>query len=222
MNRYSDKVVWAHIDYLYDPTFIYNKIITLFNDSVAEAKIKIRPIDNLAVPFTLKQIADFLESCASLMFFVQKNKVSKIPSLDGGNHTRITSDVYVKDVMGYNCLSSSLHFLPEGYSKGEITLDSELKELVECDEEDEKVRDKRRVSVLECVSGPYSLEEISTLKYYPRSVGYSEFSKEIKLEKFKLSKELKKEDYPLYVSMPYVQDYVNYCFNLPKDHNDTI
>lgn len=216
MSTFSEKILWVHLDYLYEPALIYDRIIERFNTAI-KGSFFVSPIDKLPVPFTLEQVTLFLESCASMMFFLQKNDILKVgPSHD--NDVKVNSEVLIEKIIEFGCLRSMLHFAPEASGKGEITLDIDLYELIEGDEEDDKIKDKKRVFKLECSSGPYTLEEITDLKYYPRSVGYSEEQKELRLERFKLSKELKLESYPLYVNMPYVQEYVNHCLRRPKDH----
>jgi hypothetical protein len=74
-----------------------------------------------------------------------------------------------------------------------------------------------RTTTFECIIGPYKEKDLDAVKYYPRSVGYSREDRVIKLERFKITKELKKDQYPLYMNEPYIQDFIEYQYSL-TDH----
>jgi hypothetical protein len=218
----GEKILWTTLDYLYSPVFVHNELKKHLNDVAVKDEFVIEPIDNLDVPFTLDQVSMFLESCVSLMFFLQKNNILKMEAMKNDNDVELTCNILIKPIDEFNCLRNNLHFSPSPNSRGEIDFDSELRILDEYEEdciegEDQRIYNEKRILEFDCSAGPFSEKEIASLKYYPRSVGYNIKNKELILKKFKLCKEIKKEDYPLYVNMPYVQDYITYLFSRPKD-----
>jgi hypothetical protein len=218
----SERIIWKYYNFNYSPLFLFGKIkdafIKLKNFKAFTSK------DNLDIPFTSDQIALFLEACVSLVFFLYKNKISKQDLFkhfsELNDEVRIESYVLIKRIKGFNCINSMLSFSPGNFEgKDEIILDVYLKNV----SRDDIVFDESSYNIplsitkrdfrLECYTGPFDEEEVKKFMYYPRNIGYDITRKNVILKNFKISKEIKKEDYPLYVNVLYVKDYIEYEFS---------
>lgn len=229
----SERLLWGSMDYTYSPSFILEKIKGIYKDKLAGVGINLITVDRKEFPFTLEQIEKFLESCASLMLFLQKNNVpiSSASSRIGVSEYEVEAisriAIEYDPHIGFNSIDNYLKFSPDTVTnKVELFLDSYLKNVVELDLEDRVVREdeanivkddneviaKSRTFNITCTAGPFSEQDIDKFKYYPASVGYDMVKKEINLKRFSILKEIKKEDYPLYLNMPYVQDFVIYQY----------
>jgi hypothetical protein len=148
---------------------------------------------------------------------LSKNEIIKhFSQLD--DKIEIESYILIKRKNGFNCVNSVLSFLPGESEGSEITLDTYLKcvhkdDLVFGDCDKVPLSITKRAFKLECSSGPFSEEEVKQLKYYPKNVGYDIEQKSVILKNFRISKVLSKEDYPLYINIPYIRDYIEYGFS---------
>jgi hypothetical protein len=212
----SERICWKYYNFNYNPPFLFNEIKNTLPKIISR--------DTLDIPFTLDQIALFLESCSSSIFFMYKNGISKQEILkhysDLNDVTEIESYVLIKRVKGFNCINSMLSFSPgKSWGKNEIILDVYLKTInkdeVVFDEYKEKtpIFVTKRAFKLKSYTGPFSEEEVKSFKYYHRNIGYDITRKNVILKNFKISKEIKKDDYPLYINVPYVKDYIEYEFS---------
>jgi len=204
----SEHLCWIYLDYTYDPIFLFNRVNEVFKEYLKKHKHNIKPEDGRSFPFTLNQIELFLEATASMAFFIYKNDLKK--SSDDCS-VKMINRILIKPIDEFTCLDSTLMVLDDFKGRVDrIILDVYLQTLSEDDKEDDKVLINQRDLELKCNIDSVEESAAEELKFYPISVGYSMQHKTLSLSKLKVSKELKRDDYPLYLNVPYVSDFVAY------------
>jgi hypothetical protein len=207
----GDEVLKASYEYDYHPSFLQSLIKQSFAD---EVKINV-----VECPFSVEEIETFLEMTASLPFFVIKNNLS-VPKDD---------DVFVEcelllrkghwscpDMESFDlCLCSRLSFNPYTsllpFEKGRLDMDVKMYDLSKQREEEVKERKKRFIT-FESSIGYYSEAQFNEMSFVPREVGYNIQEQTINLKHLRISRHVKQDQYPLFLDVPYIKDYVAYSY----------
>lgn len=167
-------------------------------------------------PYTKEDLKIFLDMCVSWVFFLHKNKIN------GYNHQQDTTTFSNILIDSDNCkggfrllgktglLRSSLYFTPFT-SSSEFDLSIRFIDLSQKDSKTYKKRKKHTVEYT-CDLDGYSEETYLQLPFNPREIGFNLETSAINLKNFKIEKYLTKDNYPLYMNIPYIEDYVNYKY----------
>jgi len=205
-----NEIIRDYIPFNYHPENLF-KVLQESYTSIFEEGICVRgDSKKTRTPFDLEELEIFLEMCASLPFFVFKNNISQKKFAK----VSIESEVIIKKIHeNKDCLRSSLNFYPfvEG-TRGKEYMLNLAADLTSCSTDDDGRILRRKVD-FESVIESFTEEEIADIKFFPREVGYSLQEQKINLIHFKISKHLKKDDFPLFLEEPYINDFIEYtCF----------
>ena len=166
--------------------------------------------------YTMEELKTFLDMCISWVFFLHKNKI------EGHNHQQDPNTFSNIAIESDNCkggfklmgktglLRSTLYFTPFTSSH---ELDLSIR-FVDLSQENIKTYRKRKKHTVEytCDLDGFSEKTYLQLPFNPREVGFNLETNTINLKNFKIEKYLTKESYPLYMNLPYIEDYVNYKY----------
>lgn len=166
-------------------------------------------------PYTKEELKTFLDMCISWVFFLHKNKI------DGHHHQQDQTTFSNISIESDNCkgyrllgktglLRSTLYFSP-------FTSSSEFDfavRFVDLSQESIKTYRKRKKHTVEYTSelDGFNEETYLQLPFNPREVGFNLETNAINLKNLKIEKYLTKENYPLYMNIPYIEDYINYKY----------
>jgi hypothetical protein len=202
----TEELSRTYFRYNYHPAHLYRLIQETVAPDIESRHIKL--VNGLKAPFSIEELETFLEMTASLPFFVFKNN---LPCKDHDGASIESEILLKKSSTGKDCLRTHVSFYPYMENNDhEINLFVDLTNISPTDDEDKEIIKKGRKLILESYLHDYSVEDIQKIKFYPREVGYSHEFKRISLKNFRISKYLKKEEYPLFMDTPYIEDFVTF------------
>lgn len=210
----TEEIVKEFFQFNYHPIYLFNKVKEAFAPEIEIRKIKkakgVKFPEDLEAPFSLEQLGIFLEMAVSLPFFTFRNNLI----IHDHDAAIISNEVLIQEQSEKNCLRVDITFYPHtGNVNQELMLYADLETVSPYSDEDQDLMRAGNRITFESLLLDYTVDDVQKIKFYPREVGYSHEYKQINLKHFKISKYLKKEEYPLFLDTPYIEDFVTYmCY----------